>query len=514
MQESEAAALGRQTAVGAIWMIAWRVTTRLLGMISTLVLARVLVPGDFGLIAMATGFAGAIEGLSLLGLDDALIRKAEADRGLYDTAFSIQALRGLANGAVVAIMAGPASAWFQEPRLMPILLILAALTAVSGFENIGIVDFRRNLQFSKEFLLFFLPRIGSFGTTVAACLLLRSYWALLIGIAVAKFLRFVTTYVIHPYRPRFGFSRWRDLAGFSFWTWMTGLATVVWERSDTFILGRALGPAMLGLMAIAAEIAVMPISELVSPASRALYAGISAARRSGSNVAGLALPASLSLLLLILPLTITVSAASGPITDILLGSRWLMAQPLIAISAWYCVFSVTSHVCGSVFVAIGRVRENFLVMSGASLVRIGLVTGAVLLTHQPGPIMAVGVMVGMIEALFFSLRIIQLEHKSDDFRTQMQRNSLGTARMFLSACVTAAVLYWSQIGWTPAGEPIVIALMRGAVVGWIALTIFAAVQFAQWRLAGRPSGPETRVIQLLASLIPPGVVRRWRPKPV
>ncbi|MBV8590427.1 MAG: oligosaccharide flippase family protein [Acetobacteraceae bacterium] len=514
MQHAEAASLGRRTAIGAIWMIAWRLTTRLLGMVSTLVLARILMPSDFGLVSMATGFAAAIEGLSALGLDDALIRNTEVDRRLYDTAFSMQAIRALANAAIVALMAGPASAWFQEPRLVPILLVLAALTALSGFENMGTVEFRRNLQFSKEFLLFFMPRIVSVVSTITACLLLRSYWALLIGTTASKLMRLVTTYLIHPYRPRFGIARWRDLVGFSFWTWMTGLATLVWERSDMFIVGRAVGPETLGLMIVAGEIATMPITEFVSPATRALYAGVSAAWRNGANIAGFALAIALCMLLLTLPLTIAVSAASGPITDVLLGSRWLAAQPLLAISAWYCVFSVVSHICGSVLNASGRVRENFFVLTAASTARIGLVTTTVLFTQRPSPIVVVGVVVGMIEALFFTARIIQLDRKSENFRAQIRHYRDGAARMALSGAASMGLLYYLNIGWTSAGDATIAAILKGAFVGLTAVASFAVTQFVQWSIAGWPNGPESRIAELVASFIPPRFIRLWRPKPV
>src|SRR5579863_6168139 len=74
------ASLLRRTAVGASWMVAWRALTRLLGLVSTLVLARVLVPADFGLLAMATSFAAAVEALSQLGLQDALVRHPDGER--------------------------------------------------------------------------------------------------------------------------------------------------------------------------------------------------------------------------------------------------------------------------------------------------------------------------------------------------------------------------------------------------------------------------------------------------
>ena len=247
MGTADEAEVGARTAVGAAWLIAWRMVTRALGLVSTLVLARLLVPADFGLVAMATTFAFAVEALSEIGLLEALVRRPDTDRAAYDTAFTMQVLRGLATGGLIAVGASALGAWFDEPRLVPLLFVLAGLAVASGFENIGIVEFRRTLRFDVEFKLQFVPRICQFFVTIAAAWALQSYWALLIGIAVSKLGRLVMTYLIHPYRPGLTLSRWRELVGFSFWTWASSIATLVWERSDAFILGPVVGAAELGV---------------------------------------------------------------------------------------------------------------------------------------------------------------------------------------------------------------------------------------------------------------------------
>ena len=83
--------------VGAGWMILWRVATRLLGFVSTLILARVLVPADFGLVAIAMTYLSAFDALSIFGLQDAIIRAPDHDRTMLDTAFTLSVLRGLLN---------------------------------------------------------------------------------------------------------------------------------------------------------------------------------------------------------------------------------------------------------------------------------------------------------------------------------------------------------------------------------------------------------------------------------
>lgn len=145
---------------GAGWVLGWRVATRLLGLLNTLLLVRLLLPGDFGLVALGVSFAKAIEGLSDLGIEDALVRAPSPHREMYDTGFTLSVLRGAVTALVVAICAWPTAVFFDDQRLIPILLVLAAGSLIGSVENIGIVDFRRDMRFHREFALLVFPRLA------------------------------------------------------------------------------------------------------------------------------------------------------------------------------------------------------------------------------------------------------------------------------------------------------------------------------------------------------------------
>src|ERR1700693_4425582 len=139
--------LTRKTIVGAAWLLLWRIVTRSLGFVSTLILARLLLPSDFGLIAMATTFSYGIEAFSQLGLQEALIRRGGGGLDLHHTAFTMQVGRALTTGLMIAAAAPAAGWWFSEPRLVTVVLVLAAQTVLNGLENVGIVEYRRAMRF-------------------------------------------------------------------------------------------------------------------------------------------------------------------------------------------------------------------------------------------------------------------------------------------------------------------------------------------------------------------------------
>jgi lipopolysaccharide exporter len=395
---------------------------------------------------------------------------------------------------VIGASATAVSAWFSETRLLPILFLLAGLSMLSGFENIGIVEFQKSLRFNIEFRLLFLPRVAQFLVTIVLALLLKSYWALIVGIVVAKIARLLMTYIVHPYRPGFALSHWRDLVGFSFWTWMSSLASLVWERSDGFILGHLLGAEDLGIYLLAAEIAVLPITELVAPASRALFAGFSAAQNEGTDTASVALPIVATMLLIVAPLTIGVSTTSGCLVSVFLGQKWAAAQPLVATFAWLCVFSPFSWICSTVLTARGWVRQNFYAVGIAAMVKIGVVY-LVSLTQRLDLVAMAAVACVAVESLLFTLQLRRYGG------AQWGASLGGFLRIGLASGLTIAALYWSGLGWHKISTAAAPSLIQGMATGLTAVMGYIALQFTMWWLARKPNGPETRLLDLARGLV-------------
>ncbi len=489
------ASLARRVARGAVWMVAIRFASRTLGLVSTLVVARILVPADFGLVAVATAFSQSVDAVSEVGLSEALVRHPHEAHGLYDTAFTLQAIRGCLTGAVVALAAPFAGPWLGEPRLTPILLVLAALAVLGGFENVAVAEFRRNLRFGVELVLQILPRLLMVATAIVAALLLRSYWALLIAMAVAKLARVVATYAVHPHRPRLALGRWRDLAHFSFWTWATSLAGIAWSRSDAFIVTPALGAAAFGLYALAWEVGSLPVSELIAPVAGALFPGFAEARRRGEAEALAPLAVVAFLTMLVAPLAIAISAAAGPLVAVLLGPRWLAARPLVAVIACICAVAPFGWVSATLLSASGRVARYFVVVALSAAVRVVMLLHAV----QAGGLLAVAwwsVASLGFEALVFAVVL----RAAGELRL---RDGLGgLVRTFLASAVALVAVRASGWGWHAApAHATALAFAEGAAIGLYAIAVFAAAVLLLWRLAGAPDGPERRLAALLRPLL-------------
>ena len=483
--------LTRKTIVGTAWLLLWRVVTRSLGLVSTLVLARLLVPADFGLVAMATTFAAGVEALSQLGLQDALVRRREDGFDLHHTAFTLQLGRALVTAAVIAAGAPAAAAWFAEPRLLPVVLILAGLTVLNGLENVGMAEYRRAMRFDAQFKVNLATRLAGFFTTIACALAWESYWALMAGIVVGTVSRVAMSYWMHPFRPRLRLTRWRELGRFSFWTWATAAASLVWDRCDPFVLGPTFGPAKLGLYLLAWEIALLPVTELVAPASDALFSAFSRAQKDGDSSLHYAPEVAGIILLGVAPLVLSISAASGPVVEVLLGAKWVEAWPLIAVLVWACVFSPFSFIASASLVANGHVRVNFVANIMASSVKLFTLITAISLTSDPLIIGAVtaGCVAGESAMFLLLLR--------GPGAVQLRPALGGLLRVVVALGLAAGVVQWSGLGWQAGVGSVGLNLIRGCLVGGMSIGVFGLSVSLLWQVAGRPNGAERRLVQLI-----------------
>src|SRR5262245_10638267 len=186
----------------SFWMLGLRARSRALGLVSTVVLSRLLTPSDFGLVTMATSIVAVTELLSSFGFDVALIHRVDADRRHFDTAWTLNVLTAACSAAILLALAWPAAVLYREPRLRGVVGVLGVALLVEGFQNIGLVAFRKRLDFRRDFAFLFGKRLIGFAVTVPLAMLWRDYWALVIGILAGRAGATALSYAVQSYRPR------------------------------------------------------------------------------------------------------------------------------------------------------------------------------------------------------------------------------------------------------------------------------------------------------------------------
>lgn len=360
-------------AKGAAWMTTFKIVDRCIAVVSTSILARLLVPADFGLIALATSMIAVLEVLGAFGLETALVQRANVSREHFDSVWTFNVLLGLGLGVIVIALAWPIALFYGDPRLFSVLLVLALRQAIQGFENVGIVAFRKELTFDKEFKFRVTKRLA---TTVLVTLplayFLRNYWALLGGNLIGTCISVVLSYVVHPFRPRFSLTGLRPLMTFSKWLFFTSIVEMFYSRSASLIVGRWAGASALGSLSMAGNITSIAGSEFSAPVNRAVFPGYAKLEGDRTTLREKFLKVTSILLLFIMPAGIGLCLLAEPIVVLVLGNKWHDTVPLIQLLAINGVLTVFLSAAHHLNLAVGMSRSTSLVLASHATITIPL----------------------------------------------------------------------------------------------------------------------------------------------
>jgi lipopolysaccharide exporter len=481
----------RRVVAGAGWLYGHRWIERLLDFAAVAVLARMLSPSDFGLVAIAASVVAIVEGLGAFGIDKALIRSREDDRELYDSAWTLSLLRGMASAAVMVGIAQVLS----DVRIGAVLLALAWAPVFTGLANPRFVTFERDLLYSRFAVLTLGAKLASVAATLAVAVALRSHWALVIGLLVNAFASMVLSYVLRPYRPRVSFARFHDLFAFSGWLTLTSAVTALSMETDRIIVGRVLGITDAGLYDMTQRVGVLPTRELLSPLQRLLLPAFSqwihdlprlrrAASESINVLASLSLPAAFGFALV-----------AGDFVPLILGSQWMPIAPLLIVLVPYLGLRSTLSMTLPCVLALGDTRMLFRVSFVYALVHVPTFVVGTAMFGLAGAIWSI-VAAG---TFYIYLNVWMLKQAlaipARDILSQMRRPFAATAVM--SAAV-GALLAATPLELLPASG----SWRSAAVKVASGAAVWGASQYGIWRLEGRPPGIERRLLQLLSRQAP------------
>ena len=177
------------------------------------------------------------------------MRYQDATDDEYNTAWTFNLIRGLVVAAVLVAGAWLFAGFFSEPRLVQVFQLLALVAILDGLQNIGTVQFTKDIHFDREFRLGIGSKLGALViVAVTLAFLWRSYWALIAGMVAGSAAKLALSYVMHPYRPRLCVSAWRRLfALFSAWLMAGQVVTLINQRLEQFLIGGFLLTALVGV---------------------------------------------------------------------------------------------------------------------------------------------------------------------------------------------------------------------------------------------------------------------------
>lgn len=478
---------------GASWIGSSRLIVNAIGLVSTLVLARLLVPEDFGLVAIAESVFGLVGAVTELMLATSLIQHRRPRAYHYHTAWTLNLARAALLAAIMALLGFPFSWIYGDERFVGLFLVLAGATLIGGLENPTLVIMWRKLIFWQDFALNVSSKLVGFLVAVAIAYTFRSYWALVIGALAAQITRVAASYVIRPYRPRFSLRGHRDLLSFSVWlTLSNGIQTANW-RLDPLLLGLFAPSATVGQFSVGNRLAYLPVKEGLGPLRSLFFPAFLRMQDDMHRLRHAYLNGQGMVALVAMPVGFGFALIAAPMIELALGPNWLPAVPVIQVFAGMSAIQACESV-QPLAMALDRTHRVFRRDMQVFLVRIPLILAGLTLGPAIGLSALMGIVLGAAAGSLVLL-VLSLQLVAALSGLSVARQLSVAVRPFLAGVVMSAGLLLAtrqpEIRAAldnPLAE-VAFCVGAGGILYGAAVALF-------WIASGRREGAESTILGL------------------
>src|SRR5690349_24457239 len=254
-------------------------------LLTSVVLARLLTPSDFGIVAVALIATTVLDQLKDVGTASAIIQRRDVDQVLLNTVFLLNLTLGVVLAGILAVLAGPIAVAFGNPDSASVIRVFAALMVVTAAGLVHQSLLRRTMRFRQIAVITIVQTIITAVVSLGSAALGLTYWSLVIGTVVGTVVGTVMLWFCHPWRPTWqvSFASLRSIWAFSWNLFLTNVIYILWSQADKVIVGRFTGGAGLGSYTMAQRLVTTPLQTLYAVVGEVSFSAF--ARRQDDDAA-------------------------------------------------------------------------------------------------------------------------------------------------------------------------------------------------------------------------------------
>jgi PST family polysaccharide transporter len=425
-----------------------------------LLLARLLEPADFGLVAMVLGIVGIASVIGDAGLSLAAVQADQLSAGQKNTLFWLNTGLGLLLGIVVFVAADAIAAFYARPELAVVTRIMAVTFPLAGLAAQFRAHLNRDLRFTVLIVADVVPQIVGLALAITLAVLDWGHWALVWQQVVASAATLAVLAVAARWMPGLP-SDWansRGLVRFGVGTSIVQVANFVSVNAPSILLGRVWGPVDAGFFSRAYALFALPMTQLAAPLTRVALPLYS--RKNSVAHLGASLVRAQRLVAMGLVGIFALGAAlAGPVVDLVLGPQWEQATTAFQLLALGGVFQALAYVYYWAFLATARTRLQVVYMVPLRGLTVALIAAGVAWG-------AAGAAAGLSLGLFVVWVVVATA--ASRAMGLPTRELLGTALRGLLVWIPAGAAVWAldSLVWTnlPAFARIGLGLASAALL--------------------------------------------------
>ena len=324
--------------------------------IFAIILARLLVPSDFGLVAYATMFLGFVNLIQDMGMRQALIQRKDDIEASANIVFSINMVLGIFWYLVAYVGAPHLADFFNNSQISAILRVMAISFLIIPLGSVQNALLTKQLYFNKLFFLGLVPTLISGVFSIGLAILGQGVWSLVIGSLMGAVINVLVVWIMVPWRPRWCFDL--SLAGkmlkFGGMVSIENLLSWSVNTIDDVLVGKWLGSASLGLYSLGFKIGIAPAKYISSSLIRVAFPAFSRMQKNKNDLQSAFLKTVKYIALVSFPIGVGIAVTASLFVPLFFGEKWVKAVPVIQCISIYGIFMSIGSMLPQIYKALGR----------------------------------------------------------------------------------------------------------------------------------------------------------------
>lgn len=333
---------------GSSWTIGGQIVVVALGILSILVLARLLEPEDFGLIGLLGSVIAVLGLFREIGLTTAIVQKANIRESELTRILMLTVVLGFVVGGLATAAGYGVSYFVDEPRIKEIAPWFGLCFLLNSLETVPLGLMRRALKFRQLVVRDIISKAAGIGICILAAWAEWGYWALVVQALTMASINLGLTWSAAKWRPIAAAAPWREIVsylkfGASFTS--SNVAAYLTQNFDSLLIGKYSGLTALGYYGRARTLMLTPLSQAMGPLGTVLIPVMSRVKDEPARMRVWVDKLSRAFLYFSAPVAAILMAGSSEIIEIFLGDKWMEVVPIF----WWLSISVASSPLGSLF---------------------------------------------------------------------------------------------------------------------------------------------------------------------
>ena len=347
---------------GVFWTGGGQALRQAIQVVASIALARLLTPDDFGLLGMTLVFMGVAQLFADFGIGAAIVQSRQVDRIVLSSCFWANAGAAILVSLLLALASPFAGAFYGDPRVVPLLLVLSCSLVLSGIIVVPRATLLRDMAFAQVAKA---QVVGSLAGAVAAVTMAwlgLGVWSLVMQPIVGSAITMLLVMAYAGWLPRLEFSwhRIRDLAGFIAGVLGSDLLNFANRNADNLLVGKFLGSGQLGYYSMAYQLMLYPLSQVSSVIVKVLFPALSRMQDDTHRLRQAYLRSISAIAFITFPMMVGLFAVSRDFVSVVFGEKWLPMLPVLDILCWVGMMQSIGTTLGTIYLSTGRIRTAFL----------------------------------------------------------------------------------------------------------------------------------------------------------